>query len=243
MQFRIALGLVSRHGLIATNMNPDKLFDYLAGKLGDAERAELERQIAADPQLQRELAMARAIHNRMPGDSREVILENKETERGRKMALRVGTAFLILVAVNVGAGLWIIAHHESKNPNRQLLDQQMREQVRKSAEQAAAAFTPPTLGVTELPISVATGKLETIADEVVTAVERLGGSATKQLPDNHRMGILVDVPGNREMEFRKAIDDIKGIVRDYPGPNQSPAAAPEKKSFVVQLIEPATPQN
>ena len=40
-------------------MNPDKLFDYLEGRLPAAERAALEQRLISDKQLQRELAVAR----------------------------------------------------------------------------------------------------------------------------------------------------------------------------------------
>ena len=38
-------------------MNPDKLFDYLEGRLPPAERAALEQRLISDRQLQRELAV------------------------------------------------------------------------------------------------------------------------------------------------------------------------------------------
>ena len=109
-------------------MNPDKLFDYLEGRLSPDERAALEERLISDKQLQRELAMALQIHTGMRGDSREVVLPPRPdvTEQGRKMALRVGTAFIILMTVNVGFGLWLIVRHETKNPNRTQLETQMR---------------------------------------------------------------------------------------------------------------------
>ena len=47
------------------------------------------------------------------------------------MAIRIGVAFMVLMFVNVGIGLWFIFRHESKNPNRPLLEAQMREQIAK----------------------------------------------------------------------------------------------------------------
>jgi len=87
-------------------MNPDKLFDYLDGRLSAAERAALEEQLISDRQLQRALAVARQIHLGMQGDSREVLLpaEVDVSARGRKMALRVGAAFIVLMGVNVESG-------------------------------------------------------------------------------------------------------------------------------------------
>src|SRR5260370_39831502 len=166
-------------------MNPDKLFDYLEGRLPAAERAALEQRLISDKQLQREMAVARQIHTGMRGDSREVFLSTQPdvTERGRRMALRVGAAFIILMAINVGVGLWLIARHETRNPNRALLETQMREQIAKSLEHAAATLTPAPLGVSEITISAATGKLEAVADEVVRIASRFGGSSAKGIPD------------------------------------------------------------
>jgi hypothetical protein len=239
-------------------MNPDKLFDYLEGRLPAAERAALEDRLISDQQLQRELAVARRIHAGMPDSSREVFLATQEdvTRRGRKMALRVGAAFIILMAVNVGAGLWIIARHESKNPNRALLEAQTREQIKKSLEQAAtAALTPlPSLGVSGITTSAAQGRLDAVADEVVALARRLGGSATKGLPDEHRIGVLVDLPSNRESEFRAAIASVSGgepgssafaePTADKPTPATTPTPpTAEKKSFVVQIVESPTQQH
>ena len=229
-------------------MNPDKLFDYLEGRLSPKERAALEQQLMSDEQLQREFAVARQIHAGMRGDSREVVLPAPPDvpEQGRKMAIQIGVAFMVLMFVNVGIGLWFIFRHETQNPNRALLEAQAREQIRKSLQQAAAtALTPsPSLGVSEITISAAQGRLDIVANEVVALAGKLGGSATKGLPDEHRIGLLVDIPSNRESEFRAAIGSVvaeKPIPattgRETPGPT-TPATA-EKKSFVVQIVEAA----
>jgi hypothetical protein len=236
-------------------MNPDKFFDYLEGRLPAAERAALEQRLISDKQLQRELAVARQIHAGMRGDSREVLLPPTQdvTEQGRKMALRVGAAFIVLMAVNVGIGLWLIARHETKNPNRALLETQMRQQIAKSLEQAAATFTPAPLGVSEMMVPAATGKLKAVADEVVTIASRLGGSATKGLPDQGRLSVLVDLPSNRELEFRAAISSISGATEPAASPvtgaasgssafaaattDKTTPSTTEKKSFAVQIVE------
>jgi hypothetical protein len=239
-------------------MNPDKLFDYLDGKLPAAERAVLERQLIADPQMQRELAVAREIHARMRGDSREVFLpaETDVTQRSRKIALRVGAVFIILMVVNVGFGLWLIARHETKNPNRALLDAQMRQQISKALEHAATTLTPAPLGVSEITVPAATGELDSIAEQVVTITSQLGGSAMKGLPEKHRLSVLANLPANRESEFRTAIASIAREKRASsasaaaqtvppitPEPGATIAATVEKKSFVVQIIEAASKQD
>ena len=209
----------------------------------------------SDKQLQREFAVARQIHAGMRGDSQEVELPAPPDvpEQGHKMAIRVGVAFMILMLVNVGIGLWFIFKHESKNPNRPLLEAQMREQISKSIEHAAALTPAPNaLGVSELAIPAAAGKLDNVANEVVTIAARLAGSATKGLQDNKRLTVLVDLPSNREQEFRA---QIASITEEKPAPStlakatgdeatpatEATAATGEKKSLVVQIVE-ATPK-
>ncbi len=234
-------------------MNPDKLFDYLEGRLPPKERATLEERLMSDKQLQRELAVARQIHGEMRGDSREVVLPRPEevSEEGRKMANRIGAAFMVLVFVNVGIGLWFIFKHESSNPNRPLLEAQMREQIAKSIERAAATLTPALnpFGVSEITIPAENGKLDAVADEVVAIASRLRGSATKGLQDANHLSILVDVPSNRESKFRAAIVSLGGGTSAQPGstppataspatvPSESTPLATERKSFVVQIVE------
>src|SRR5919106_3958911 len=182
-------------------MNPDKLFDYLEGRLSRTERDALEEQLTSDKQLQREFAVARQIHMGMHGESREVVLPAPPVvpEHGRKMAIRIGVAFMVLMFVNVGIGLYFIFWHESKNPNRPLLEAQMREQIAKSIEHATALTPAPNaLGVTEVTIPAETGKLDAVAEKVVAIVSELGGSATKGVPDAGRLIVLVDLPAGRE---------------------------------------------
>ena len=216
-------------------MNPEKLFDYLEGRLSPKERAALEEQLMSNKQLQREFAVARQIHAGMRGDSQEVILpaQPEVSEKGRKMAIRIGVAFMVLMFVNVGIGLWFIFRHESKNPNRALLEAQMREQIAKSIERAAALTPAPNaLGVSEITISAKKGKLYAVADEVVAIVSRFGGSAMKGVPD--------DLASNRESEFRAAIATIGREKAESPTPaTGAPPATAEKKSFVVQIVEAA----
>src|SRR5881398_1979050 len=214
-------------------MNPDELFDYLDGRLPGAERAALEERLMSDKQLQREFAVARQIHAGMRGDSQEVFLPAPPdgSEQGRKMAIRIGVAFMVLMVVNVGIGLWFIFRHESKNPNRPLLEAQMREQIAKSIERAAALTPAPNaLGVTEITIPAEAGKLDVVANEVVAIVSEFGGSATKGVPDARRVSILVDLTANRESEFRAAVAAIGGSKpRSTPPATATAPAIAEKK--------------
>jgi hypothetical protein len=227
-------------------MNPDKLFDYLDGRLPASERAALEKQLISDRQLQQELAVARQIHAGMHGDSREVLLpgEMDVSARGRRLALRVGAAFIILMGANVGVGLWLIARHETTNPNRALLETHMRQQVTKALEHAATTLTPAPLGVSEIVVPTALGRLDAVANEIVTIAGQLGGSATKGLPDKNRVSVLVDLPSNQESEFRAALGSIAGgaPISPVPSPAETVTSGSEK-SFVVQIVEASTEQH
>ena len=217
-------------------MNPEKLFDYLDGRVSPAERAAIEQQLLTSAELQRELAIAREIHARARNDAREVVLDAEidTSERGRKLARRIGVAFIILMAANVGVGLWFIAHHETRNPNRALLEAQMREQLTKSLEQKAAAeFGAAQLGIVELKITAPRGQVERIADEVVAVTQRLGGSATKGIGEPDRIGVLADVPAAQSAEFQKQLGAIPGAEAKLT------AIVPQsdKTNFAVEITE------
>ena len=221
-------------------MNPDKLFDYLDGRLSAAERDALEQRLVSNEQLQRELAMARRIHAGMRGNSQEVLLESdmEMSERGRKLARRIGVAFIILMAANVGVGLWFIAHHESKNPNRGLLESQMRQQLANSLEHAAGTeLGSGRIGVTDLRVVAPPGQLERVADQVVDLAQRVGGAATKGIAEAHRVGVLVDVPRMREAEFRAQLGTISAAPLSADVTGGSSASTSGKKSFAVEIID------
>ena len=221
-------------------MNPDKLFDYLDGKLPRFEREQLEQQLARDPELQREFKMARTIHERMTGESREVLLdpELERADRGRRIVRNIAILFIALLGINVGTGLWLIARSESSNPNRKALEARARAQISKSLDLAAKdSLAPTSIGPEEIILQAASGKMNDVANRVSAAATSLGGSATREIPEDHRIGVLVDLPVNREPEFRATLATISGGLPSptVPGPSTEPASG--KKSFVVRIIE------
>ncbi len=221
-------------------MNPDKLFDYLDGKLADHERKAVEDRLMSDVKARREFDVARRIHSSMrQNDSErpEVLdeLSDETAARGRRLARQVGLAFTVLVAMNVLLGLLYIAHRESKNPNRQLLDEQAREHLQKSLENAAATLTPPPLGVGRLQVTAETGQSASVADEIVLAAQKFLGSATQAALDNGRIDVVVEVPGKTATDFKNALPVLLG-VKAVSG-EISPGAPNEKVSVIVHLTE------
>ncbi len=224
-------------------MSPSKLFDYLDGNLNDWERAQLEEQIAKDPHLQKELATARRIHSGMRGKSFEVIEEDPaQLQRGRILSLRVGIAFIVLIALNVGIGLFFIARHEANNPNQTLLQEQARQELAKSLQQASRSeMPPPTLSLGEFTIATEPGQLTQMSDQVAAIAKKLGATPRLGLPDEHHVDVLIDVPAAKEPELRQALGALPGAVMPSVEANESPAKDAPPSTMIVHVVQKSPP--
>jgi hypothetical protein len=220
-------------------MSPAKLFDYLDGKLNDWERRDLEARIENDPHLQKELAAARRIHSGMHGERQEVFFEDDPAtlERGRKMSLRVGVGFLILMAVNVGAGLFFIARHEAGNPNRKLLADQAEKQLAKSLRDASQnEMPPPTLDLGDLTITAPAARMKETAEQVADVARKASASATIGLPDEKQINVAVEIATEKEMPFRTALGALPGAHISPASPNEGVTSSSSKKSLIVHVV-------
>ncbi len=221
-------------------MSPDKLFDYLDGKLPERERAELEQRLISDGQLQRELAMARQIHRAMP-DSREVFLPSDEApspHRGAVLGRRVAVAFALLVLLNVFIGIVsIIGFH--KNPNDLgAKEAAVRKQLTESMQKAAAAALPtPSLDVDEVKITVAAGQTDSAARKIITAAEKCRGSGTKGLPDENGLLVFVEIPSQQVEAFLEGLDRVGKV----PSASRREVAKTEKVIIQVRILEHPKP--
>jgi hypothetical protein len=224
-------------------MSPNKLFDYLDGKLPVGQRAEIEKRIAGDPVLQRELAIARKIHEGMPG-SREVIgsIDGAAdvTERGAVLGRRVASAFAALVFVNVLIGLWFITQKEKKSPDASRQEAGMRQQLKESLEKAAAsALPPPNIETDEIKIIPPVFEDETVSGKVIEAATAVGGTGAKALTDENGTVVLVDIPKNREAEFRERLVPL-GAPSPAPIDSSAKQTSPNERKFLQVRIVKAT---
>jgi hypothetical protein len=202
-------------------MNPDKLFDYLDGRLSSQERAALEERLLSDAQLRREFAVARRIHAEM-GDSREIVgiaePNLDEQQRGAVLGRRIMIAFSVLVFVNVLFGIYAIAFMNKKT-RTQLNTQQNRNELRESlARTAAVALPTPSLDVEEIKFNAPVAEQNALADRVVDEAKAVGGTATKGLADEHGILIFVEVPNAALEDFRKALNKLGGTEPPPPPP-------------------------
>jgi hypothetical protein len=223
-------------------VNPDKLFDYLDGRLPEQERRELEEELMNNAEARREFDVARRIHTATGGGREHLEIVDEivgNHSQGKRATRQILLATLVLVAVNVLLALLYIAYHESRNPNRALLDKQNREQLRQALDKAAAgALTPPPLGVAELSVTVEAGRVQTVADEIVQLTKRLKGTATAGIADDGGMKVLVEIAAERTGEFRDALGNLDGVKEINGNTNiRTGTNAQEKISVVVQLME------
>lgn len=214
-------------------MNPDKLFDYLDGKLAPAERAQLEEQLMCDEQLRKQFNIAREIH-RGGGVSREVIVP-ADLERGGRLGRRVAVAAIALVFANVLGGLAIITFKNWKPPEMPAAQGQLKSLVNAAAEKAMPI---PTFLPAEIRISAPRAEWETVAGRVIAAASALGGEARKGLPDENVMIVLADIPTTREDEFRRA---VTAATPPVPGQTTAAPAEPNKRTIVQVRIAEAAP--
>jgi anti-sigma factor RsiW len=215
-------------------MSPDKLFDYLDGKLSPEQREKVEQQLASDARSRRELAAAREIHSRMR-DSREVLLVDEVTDnRGAILGRRIAVAFAVLVFLNVAFGLYAIGFMEKKRRARPAEGQ--NQQLVQALEKAAAAAMPtPSLEIDEIKLEAPAKQREAMASKVIAAAKQCGGSAVKGL--SHENGILLfaEIPVERVNEFN---DSLKKLGAVPPAP-RSENATNGKAILQIRIVESA----
>ena len=229
-------------------MNPEKLFDYLEGNLDAAERAQLEEKLAADPQSQRELAIAREMHRRSRG-SREVLGESGELEippPSGKLGRRLIAVFALLVLVNVLVGIaFIIGNKKSANPadlraKELAIRQQLTASLQKTAETALPA---PSLAADEIRLFAPASEQEALANNVILLATQCGGSAAKAPRDTAGITVLADIPGKGEDEFRRAIAPLAQADFVAPTPRNEKATVGEHVNIYVRITQATQPAN
>jgi Putative zinc-finger len=214
-------------------MNPDKLFDYLEGKLSPNERAELEEHLMSDPQLRRELTVARQIHAEMR-DSREIlgVAEPILEERGAVLGRRVAIAFAVLVFANVVFGIYAIAFMKQKERARTKTEHNRSELTESLDRTAAVALPPPSLDVDEIKFTAPVAEQDRLANKVIAAAKQVGGSGTKGLADQQGVLLFAEVPTARLNDFR---DSMKKLGATLPPAPTEPKAG-EKAILQVRIV-------
>jgi hypothetical protein len=216
-------------------MSPDKLFDYLDGKLPAEERAALEERFMAEPELRKELTVARQIHAQM-GDSREVVgfAEPTVEERGAILARRIAVAFAVLVFANVVFGIYAIAFMKKKENARISTEQNRTDLAESLARSAAVALPTPSLDIDEIKFTAPVRDQDKLANKIIAVTKQAGGSGTKGLADQNGVLLFAEIPSARLNDFRES---MKKLGATLPAASPEPAAG-EKSILQVRIVSP-----
>lgn len=205
-------------------MNPDKLFNYLDGKLSGEEREKFEDQLLQDPQLQREFTVARKIHERMSGPAREVVLDEPDSNamRGRQIMRRVMIVFLALIFINTLAGVIGIGLLQSKRRQTAEAANHNRQDVALALQKAAANALPtPSLEVDEIKLPAAPNQQDAVFEKISAAAKQASGSAAKNLSNENGTLVFAEIPAAGLKQFRDSLAQLGAVVP--PSDSSTPA--------------------
>ena len=188
----------------------------------------------SEPELRRELAVARQIHSQM-GDSREVVgfAEPTAEQRGPVLARRIMIVFSILVFANVLFGIYAIAFMKKRDRAQTNIEQNRTQLAESLARAGAAALPTPSLDIEEIKFTAPVGEQNGLADNILTEAKNAGGSAAKGLADEHGILLFAEIPTGRLNEFREAMKKLGGTV-----PGEVEASAGDKTILQVRILSP-----
>jgi len=222
--------------MLAARMSPEKFFDYLEGNLPAAERTQFEERLANDPQLQRELEIAREMHRRSRG-SREVMLEGEDPEiplPPKPLGRRVATAFAVLVLINVLVGIAFIIGNKKGTGELRAREEATRRQLTASLEKTAETALPlPTIG-DDVRLYAPSPERDKVADSVVLLAKQAGGSAEKAPADDKGVTVVIDIPAERADEFRRSLAPL--APPDYSPAPAEKSPTPGKRTIMQVRI-------
>lgn len=188
----------------------------------------------SDPQLRRELTVARQIHAADMGDSREIISVAEPTleERGAVLGRRVAIAFTVLVFANVVFGIYAIAFMKQKEKTRVNTEQNRSELAESLARTAAVALPTPSFDVEEIKFTAPVAEQDKLANKVIAAAKQVGGSGTKGLADQHGVLLFAEIPTAGLNDFRES---MKRLGATLPAAPVEPKAG-EKAILQLRIV-------
>jgi len=187
----------------------------------------------SDPQLRRELTIARQIHSEMR-DSREIlgVAEPTLEQRGAVLGRRIAIAFSVLVFANVVFGIYAIAFMKKKERARASTEQNRTELAESLARTAAVALPTPSLDVEEIKFTARVADQDRLANKVIATAKQIGGSGTKGLADQQGVLLFAEIPTARLNDFR---DSMKKLGATLPAAQVEPKAG-EKAILQVRIV-------
>ena len=104
---------------------------------------------------------------------------------------------------------------------------------KRARKSAAAAFTPTTLGLEPVAITVPREKQDGVAQAIIEAATKAGGSGTKDLPNDSRVKVLVLVPASAEAAFRQTLTALGAAA---PAAVATPTATSPNEPVHLEIV-------
>ena len=216
-------------------MSPDKLFDYLDGKLSPEQREKVEQQLTSDAHARRELAAAREIHSHMR-DSREILLvDEAANNRGAIWGRRVAIWSVALVFLNVVFALYAIGFMKKKQRASRGEERNQQQLVQALEKAAAVALPTPSLEIDEIKLEAPAKQREAMASKVIAAANQCGGSAVKGLNNENGILLFAEIPFERVNDFG---DSLKKFGAILPAPRGEKTTS-GKAILQIRIVESA----
>lgn len=192
----------------------------------------------SDPQLRKELAVARQIHAQIgAGDSSELVGTADATStsvRGAILAQRILIAFSVLVVANVTFGIYAIFFMKKKDGAQMSVEKNRTELAESLARSAAIALPTPSLEIDEIKFTVPIPEQDKLANKIIAAAKQTGGSGTKGLADQTGVLLFAEIPSARVNDFRESMRKLGATLPAAPAESNANA----KSILQIRIVSP-----
>lgn len=117
--------------------------------------------------------------------------------------------FSVLCAILVAAGVlaairWV--YEDQERANAVLKEgKRLTKQLEQPDRSSPSLSNEMNLDVDEIKIPASTGQRDVIANQIIAAAERCGGSAAKNLSTENGLLLFAEIPSTHEQEFRERL--------------------------------------
>jgi hypothetical protein len=153
-------------------------------------------------------------------------------ERGAVLGRRIAIAFSVLVFANVLFGIYAIAFMKKKDRARLNAEQNRTELAESLARTAAVALPTPSLDVEEIKFTAPVPEQDKLANKIIAAAKKVGGSGTKGLADEQGLLLFAEIPTARLNDFRDSMKKLGGALPTSPVDQ----GAGEKSILQVRIV-------
>ena len=132
----------------------------------------------------------------------------------------------------MAVGILVIAGKNKKRAGLTAQEAAIRQQLAASLGAAGARVLPPPSFVeNEIRLPAPRAEWEKLAEKVISAAEKFGGSGAKDLTAETSLTVMIDIPSARVPEFRQSLSGAAA------SPGEAPAVQPPpNERTIVQVL-------